>query len=112
MKSNFIFFKVVSDSMHPLIKINDKLIFESVPFEQLKIFDIVIFKRRENLTVHFIWRNQIKYNQTIITRSLKNIYCDEEPVLLTEILGRVTNFKLSNLSRFIIFLKILVYDKN
>lgn len=112
MDANLIFFKVASDSMYPLIKINDKLVFESVAVDQLKIFDIIIFKRHEKLVVHFIWRNQIRHNQTIITRCLKNIYLDEEPILATEILGRVTNFKLSKFSQFIIFLKTLIYGKN
>jgi signal peptidase I len=112
MTASQIVFRVVSDSMHPIIKINDNLIFESVAAKELKIFDIILFKRHQNLVVHFIWRNQIKHNQTIITRSLKSIYLDEEPILATEILGRVTNFKFSKFSKFIIFFKIIFYGKN
>lgn len=55
-------------------------------------FDIVLFKRSANLVVHYVWRNQIEANNTLITRSLADIYSDEEPVTKDEIVGKVTNF--------------------
>ena len=84
-------FKVVSGSMHPLIKIGDTL---TIDGQQLayKTFDIVLFKRSANLVVHYVWRNQLEINNTLITRSLDDIYTDEEPVSKNEIVGKVTNF--------------------
>ena len=92
-------FKVVSDSMSPLIKINDTLNITD-QLMNYNTFDIIIFKRSTKLVVHYIWRNQIEFNQTVITRSLKNIYYDEEPVKKNEIVGLVTNFKIRPLLKF------------
>lgn len=97
-------FKVASDSMMPLIKI-DGLLTVVKKTENYKIFDIIIFKRSSKLIVHYIWRNQVEFNQTIITRSLKNIYVDEEPVHKNEIIGVVENYRIGLISkiRIIIF---------
>ena len=97
-------FKVVSDSMTPLIKISDSLKVVSEN-KNYKIFDIIVFKRSSDLVVHYVWRNQIEFNQTVITRSLKNIYSDEEPIHKNEIIGQVTNFEIGPLLKYkILFL--------
>lgn len=98
-------FKVISDSMHPLIKIDNELHFVS-DLKGLSVLDIVLFKREENLVVHFVWRNQINFNSTVITRSLKNPFVDEVPVEKPMILGRVTNFKIG----FFLALKLFVLN--
>lgn len=84
-------FKVVTGSMHPLIKIGDML---KVDGQQstFTAFDIVLFKRSTKLVVHYVWRNQLEVNNTLITRSLEDIYSDEEPVAKEEVVGKVTNF--------------------
>lgn len=84
-------FKVVSGSMHPLIKIGDML---NVDGRQstYNTFDIVLFKRSARLVVHYVWRNQLEVNNTLITRNLGDIYSDEEPVAKSEVVGKVTNF--------------------
>lgn len=92
-------FKVVSDSMHPVIKINDLLQLEPAQ-NSLKRFDIILFKRNSVLVTHYIWKNQIAFNNSLITRSLKNIYRDEEPVNLSEIVGVVSNYQIPALVRF------------
>ena len=99
---NQIRFKVTSDSMEPVIKIDHELDIVS-DLSELQVFDIILFVRTEKLFVHFVWRNQILYNKTVITRSLKNIYFDEEPVPFNQIVGRVTNFKLSFFYKIKIF---------
>lgn len=97
-------FKVVSDSMSPLIKINEFLKISNEN-KDYRPFDIIIFKRSSKLVVHYIWRNQIAFNQTVITRSLKKIYFDEEPVHQNDIIGLVTNFKIGPLLKY----KILIF---
>lgn len=82
--------------MHPLIKAGDMLTVTEQQ-ETYEIFDVVLFKRSAKLVVHYIWRNQVKRNNTFITRSLENIYSDEEPVVKDEIVGKVTNFKIGML---------------
>lgn len=99
-----IVFRVVSDSMAPLIKINSTLKIANKNINY-KIFDIIVFKRSSDLVVHYVWRNQIEFDQTVITRSLKNIYLDEEPIHQSEIIGQVTNFKIGPFLKFkILFL--------
>lgn len=98
-------FKVISDSMHPLIKIDDEL--QLVPdLNGLKVLDIVLFKREKNLVVHFVWRNQLNFNSTVITRCLKNPYVDETPVDKSLILGRVSNFRIG----FYLKLKLVILN--
>ena len=86
-------FKVISDSMAPVININDELKIDS-NWDKLSPLDIILFNRDKCLVVHFIWRNQLHLNSTLITRSLKNFYNDEPPVDVTSVIGRVTNFNI------------------
>lgn len=79
--------------MHPVIKIGDELNIDGRQ-SAYKTFDIVLFKRSANLIVHYVWRNQMAANSTLITRSLDDIYSDEEPVAKNEVVGKVTNFSL------------------
>ena len=90
-------FKVVTDSMAPLISIGDELLYKKS--NTYHTFDIILFARHSKLVTHFVWRNQLDFNKSIITRSLKDFYTDEEPVLESEILGVVENFKISIFTR-------------
>ena len=96
-------FKVISDSMNPLIKVGDTLTV-SAQQEYYRTFDVVLFKRSANLVVHYIWRDQLETNSSFITRSLKNIYFDEEPVAKDEIVGKVINYRIGMLLK----LKIII----
>lgn len=87
-------FIVVSDSMHPIIRVGDQLSIEGSP-ENFNMFDIVLFKRHNKLVVHYVWRDQKDFNNTVATRSIKNIFLDEEPVKYSDIVGKVSNYKLS-----------------
>ena len=100
-------FRVVSDSMTPLIKIQDTLTVDRVAGD-LRTFDIIVFKRSSNLVVHYIWKDRLAFNNTLITRSLKNIYTDEEPVYKNELVGLVTNFKMNSLLKFKILILCLL----
>ena len=89
---------VVSDSMMPVISINTQLEI-SEKTKALQTFDIIVFTRHGRLVAHYVWKNQYHFNKTIITRSLKSIYNDEEPVGYSEIAGVVTNCKIGFLQR-------------
>lgn len=91
--------------MAPIIQIGDTLEIVS-KLDSIKTFDIILFKRNGHLVVHFVWRNQIKYNSTLITRSLENFFEDEEPIEIKSVVGLVTNFKISR------FLKIKIFFLN
>ena len=96
-------FKVVSKSMHPTIRIGDELSIENIVVD-INRFDIILFKRHNNLVVHYIWRNQKKFNNTVVTRSIEKIYFDEEPVNYSDIIGKVSNYKLSSFVKIKILL--------
>lgn len=100
-------FKVISDSMLPLIPIGAELSFIEKS-TGLNTFDIILFRRDEKLVVHYIWRNQYELNKSFITRSLKNIYKDEYPIEYSEILGQVRNFKIPLFTKIKILLLCLV----
>lgn len=102
-------FKVVSDSMLPLINIGDELTIKKD--NQYTLFDIVVYSKNSKLIAHFVWRNQISFNQTLITRSLKDFYTDDEPVEESAILGVVTNYKISILTRIKILFLCLMRSK-
>lgn len=100
--SETIHFKVISDSMTPVIPIGS-LLNITTDLSNIKTFDIILFKKSTYLVVHFVWKNQMNYNGTIITRSLKQFSLDEEPVSKDQIIGQVTNFSISNLVKFKIY---------
>lgn len=100
-------FKVVSESMNPVIRIGDELITKKITGD-LNTFDIILFKRHNKLVVHYVWRNQKNFNNTVTTRSLQNIYLDEEPVSYSDIMGKVSNYKLSIFKKIKIILLCLI----
>lgn len=86
--------KIVSGSMHPLIKIGDIIQVEAISLEQLEKFDIIVFYQNEMLVCHFVWHKSRFGNQDeVITKSL--IGGEDLPIKKELILGRVKNFKLS-----------------
>jgi signal peptidase I len=95
-------FPIVSGSMEPLIKVGDTIIVEpsSTP---LQPFDIVVFRREDKLICHYVLHlNRLPGPDglaRIITRGL-NSNSEDFPVAVNEILGRVTNFKISFFMRF------------
>lgn len=91
-------FKVISDSMAPVLRVGDELDVAALPPEP-KVFDILLFQRHQRMFVHFVWRYQ-KSQRTIVTRSLKNPFCDEEPVMLSEVIGKIDGVHIGFLRRW------------
>ena len=96
--------KIVTDSMRPLLQVDEKLKV-IVPPKKLKMFDLVVFYQSEKLNCHFLWRDQKNFNNTIVTRSLKQPKVDDPPVPYECILGVVKGKSISILQK----LKILFY---
>lgn len=91
--------KVASNSMEPILKTGD--IVKIYPLTQPpRIFDVVVFKNNLQLNCHFVWRNQLDFNNTLVTRSLKEPGLDEVPINMTEILGWVPDAKISLIMKF------------
>lgn len=95
--------RVVSDSMLPLIKIDEQLTLTKLPTE-LKIFDTIVFYDNGKLICHFVWKDQRALNGTLVTRSLKEPYKNEIPRKYSNIVGWVPTKKIS----FMIKLKIVL----
>lgn len=87
-------FRVVSGSMEPLIQIGADLELEHVELEDLKRFDILVFKETPVYMCHYVWHVNKTFNKgDIITRSLKEGHCDDA-FSFDKVLGRVINYKI------------------
>lgn len=92
-------YRVVSGSMEPLIQIGAELILESVKLEDIKRFDILVFKETPIYMCHYVWHVNKTFNKgDIITRSLKEGHCDDA-FGFEKVLGRVVNYKIGFLTK-------------
>lgn len=89
--------------MTPVLHIDDEVQFSKQ--DTYRLFDIIIFNRNSILTCHFVWRSNF-HSALYTTRSLKNYFADEPPVHYNDILGKVSNYNLNNLTK----LKILALN--
>jgi signal peptidase I len=99
-------YKVVSDSMTPLIPVGAELLLEKInPETDLKKFDIIVFVKENKLTCHYVWRVNAHFDEgNFITRSLKtNI--EDTPFDGKKIVGRVVNFKIGFFKKIEILFK-------
>jgi len=66
-------FKIVSDSMMPLIPIGAEIHIEKIAKQtEFKKFDILLFKQGERLVCHYFWhQNEVIDKGLITTRCLK-----------------------------------------
>lgn len=97
-------YKVVSDSMAPLIPMGAELLLEAVKPEEIKRFDILVFQEQKSLVCHYVWHvNKIHNKGEISTRNLKNGEMDA-PFGFAKVNGRVTNFKMGFFLKCRIFL--------
>ncbi len=93
IKENPLKLKVASDSMTPLLKIHDVIEVHQLS-RPLETFDLVVFESSGRLNCHFVWRNQIDFNEKIVTRSLREPRADENPIHIKNILGWVPAAKI------------------
>jgi len=99
--------RIVSDSMYPCLKIGDQI--EVAPLTRpLKTFDIIVYLSENRFICHYVWKNQIDFDNTIVTRSIKNSNSDEIPLPFSNILGQVNERRISLLLRFTILLRNLL----
>lgn len=98
--------KIVSDSMLPVIPVGAKLLLKKVEPHELARFDIIVFRQREQLNCHFFW--SWNYDGHLMTRSLKEPLENDLACSTDDVLGLVTNFKVSSYQKWAIWLKNLV----
>lgn len=96
-------FPVATNSMEPLIKVGSIVSVSSFDWP-LKTFDIIVYWTGDILMAHYIW-NAGNLDDTILTRSLINPIENSEPIPNENILGIITNYKISNLERFRLYIK-------
>lgn len=96
--------KIVSDSMEPILKVSETFDVDPLP-QKLQIFDLVVFYQSQKLNCHFLWRDQKEFNNSIVTRSLKNPQHDDVPVTYDCLLGIVLGKKLSILQTFSVLIR-------
>ena len=90
--------RIVSGSMKPLIEVGETL--EMQPHEnEFHTFDLIVFQQFDRLVCHYVWRNQVDFNNTLVTRSLQDIFTDEVPIPLNQVLGIVKAKKISLLTK-------------
>ncbi len=68
--------EITSDSMYPRLKTGDCVICADVPFEQLKVGDMISFSNTGELVTHEIIR--VNDNGTVTTKGSRNTYDDGE----------------------------------
>lgn len=101
-------YKVVSDSMTPLIPIGADLELEKISsLSDLKRFDIVVFVQNNQLMCHFIWHINDHFDKgVVVTRALKDNK-EDAPFHYKSIVGKVKNFRMNFLTR----LRVLIRDR-
>ncbi len=105
-QKGFVELKVKGTSMRPLISENDIIKIEELKSE-LKIFDIIVFYQDQKLIVHYFWQKNKFFNnenENILTRPLNPISGYDFPIRNVEILGIVTNFRVSTFLKLKIIL--------
>ncbi len=89
--------KIISGSMEPVIKVNDKVVIKKID-QPLKRFDIIVYKSERELVCHLVKHiNQFMTegeNNLIQTRGL-NSHHDDIPVHLDDVLGLVVSHKIN-----------------
>ena len=111
-KQGYFFCRIISDSMMPLIQLNDRARIEPVgPVGDLKPFDIIVFFDGERLNCHFLWKISSRGDKhELLTRSLKNPHSNDLPITAEHLLGKVTNFRINRWIRFWILFRTRIAD--
>lgn len=93
--------RVASDSMNPVIKVNDLILLESLKDPKtLKRFDVIVYEKDQTLICHFFWcLNSIQHPPTICTRSLKEPCQNELPFTEDKVIGIVSSHRIGRLRR-------------
>jgi len=87
--------RLVSDSMAPLLKVGDLVEVQKCS-QPIQLFDLVVFWTNEKLMCHFLWRDQLAYDGTFVTRSLKDPWHDDLPQPHENLLGVVSDRRISD----------------
>jgi len=101
-QKNFIKVKVLTPSMHPLIRVKDQILVERRLAQDINPYDILVFWQNNKLICHFFIK---KVGDKYICRGLNNKDYDD-PIALEDIFGIVVKPSVGPLKRF--FLRIFL----
>lgn len=100
-------FKVVSDSMSPLIPVGTEVYIRKFEMNDvLKRFDILLFKQGDRLICHYFWHENKVFDKGLINTRCIRYGGQDNPFSRSQIIGVVTNFKIGCWLR----MKILIRD--
>lgn len=108
LKKQALSLKVATDSMHPVLKVNQLINVRPCDPIVLKKFDIIVFWDEGKLTSHFLWAKQTDFNSRgtiLVTRSLKNPAEIDLPFKEELLLGKV-DAKIPTIKKIKLYLKI------
>lgn len=97
-QKNFLKVKVLTPSMHPLIRVNDQVLIERVTTKEIKPYDILVFWQNNKLICHFFIKKQ---GDQYICRGLNNKEYDE-PIAQSEIFGIVIKPTVGSIRKFLL----------
>lgn len=88
---------LMSGSMEPLLPVGEEVLIRKVSADELKRYDMIVFKQHGKLICHFVWdRNRFQdpgEEPTWLTRSIQSLNMDL-PVKESEILGKVVSHRI------------------
>lgn len=99
--------KIISGSMLPLIKIDEKIIVTNTDTSTLNRYDVIVYHADDQrLICHFIWGKSMVNQGSYLTQALSGGRLDS-PVKESKILGIVQGKKISFFQKFIFTVKYL-----
>ncbi len=99
-------YKIVSDSMMPLIPIGSEIQIEKLEsVKNLKKFDILLFKYQSQLFCHYYWHQNNQFDKGLITTRSLRTGDKDHPVYESDIIGRVKNFKMTSRQKILIYIR-------
>lgn len=81
---------IQSESMSPLLNINDQILIGHCPPEKLKLGDLIVFNTSKHLCCHrFMYSRSHQHERIIVSKGDSEPCFDTEAVLLEHIIGKV-----------------------
>jgi signal peptidase I len=105
--------RIASNSMHPVLKRNEEVLMEYYPlWQNLKRFDIIVFRKNDQLWAHFFWRRQeINGKVSFLTRSLANPTENDFPLENEDIVGVIVDKKINYYYKSYVYIRNIISGK-
>jgi signal peptidase I len=91
--------------MEPLIKVGDIINIEKISADELKKFDVIVFRNCNKLMCHYFWSWNPMNESQFITRSLLNPTENDPPTDIDNLVGKVLDYEITQLMKIKIILR-------